>query len=167
MKELYIDEPAKWKTRKLRQIDTDDPEGMDRKSCLFTILEYRVLVQLSTHAWLDQLNVFGAIPLSSILIAHLYTTLSSMTYTQQLKFFLLPVFFLSILYPLCHDPTTTTSYPNWFFFLLSIFLSILSSLPWSHQLFKFKFFSLECPKVTWFLLFTYFCNLCFALQKNT
>ena len=33
-----IDEPAKCKTRELRQIRTADPVGMRRKSCLDTIL---------------------------------------------------------------------------------------------------------------------------------
>ena len=47
MKELYIEEPAKWKTRELRQIHSADPVDMDRTSCLYTFLEYSVLAQLS------------------------------------------------------------------------------------------------------------------------
>ena len=53
---------------------TADPVGMGRKSCLFTILEYSVLVRYR----LDLLDIFGAISSSSILRAHLYTTSLSM-----------------------------------------------------------------------------------------
>jgi len=42
MKELYIDEPANGKTREPLQIYTADPVAMDRKACLYTILEYIV-----------------------------------------------------------------------------------------------------------------------------
>ena len=40
MKELYIDEPAEWTTRELRQIHTADPVGMGRKSSQCTIFKY-------------------------------------------------------------------------------------------------------------------------------
>ena len=33
-----IDDPSKWKMRELRQIHTADPVGMDRKSCLYTVI---------------------------------------------------------------------------------------------------------------------------------
>ena len=54
MKELYIDEPANWKTRILRQIRTADPVGMGRKSSRYTILEYSVLARLYAHSdWIN------------------------------------------------------------------------------------------------------------------
>ena len=58
MKELYMDEPAKSKTRILRQIHTADPVAMDRKSCLYTILEYTELARLSAHIdWISCMYV--------------------------------------------------------------------------------------------------------------
>jgi len=80
MKELYIDEPAKWKMRQLRQIHTADPVGKSRKLCLYTILEYSVLARLSAHTATGSAvhYVFGERSSSSILRTHLYTTYSSM-----------------------------------------------------------------------------------------
>ena len=51
MKELYIDETAKWKTRELRQIHTGtaDPFGIDRKSCMYNLMEYSVMARLFAH----------------------------------------------------------------------------------------------------------------------
>ena len=61
MNELYLDEPAKWKTRILHQIHAADPVDMDRKSCLYTILEYCVYWATFGPYRLDQLYVFCAI----------------------------------------------------------------------------------------------------------
>jgi len=44
-----VDEDTKWKMSELRQMQTADPVGMGRKSCLSTILEYSVLTRLYTH----------------------------------------------------------------------------------------------------------------------
>jgi len=86
MKELYIDEPAKWKTKILRQIpySTAYPAGTGSKSCLYTLLELSVLARLSAHTdWIRCRYLFGANPSSSILRAHLCTTPSSMGPTVQ------------------------------------------------------------------------------------
>jgi len=39
---VYVDEPAKCKTRILRQINTADKVGMARKSCQYTMFQYSV-----------------------------------------------------------------------------------------------------------------------------
>ena len=51
------------------------PVVLDRKSCLYIILEYSVLAQLSAHAdWISYMYVFDVIPSPSILRAHLNAT---------------------------------------------------------------------------------------------
>ena len=73
MKELYIDEPSKWKTRELHQIHTADPVGVGRKSRQYTILT-------SVVNWHDFLSIstgsavcmyLGQYIASSIFRAHL------------------------------------------------------------------------------------------------
>ena len=49
-----------------------DPVGMGRKSCLYTILECKVLARLSAlTSWISCMYVFGAISSSSILCPRL------------------------------------------------------------------------------------------------
>ncbi len=60
---VYIDEPAEWTTRELRQMQTADPVGMGRKSRQYTlysskgyrhdILSIYRLDQLCLHIWLN------------------------------------------------------------------------------------------------------------------
>ena len=57
------------------------------------ILEYSVLARRLVHTEGDQLYVFGTIPSSSILQAHLYTTTSSMG--MYLPYTFIPTFSLS------------------------------------------------------------------------
>ena len=69
----------KWKKRELRQIQTAEcTVCMNRKSYLYTVLQQSVQARLSVHTnWIRCTYVFSAIPSSSILGAHLYTTPSS------------------------------------------------------------------------------------------
>jgi len=50
---MYVDEPAKWKTRELHQIHryerTADPVAMDRKSCLYSVLEYKYRLDINIY----------------------------------------------------------------------------------------------------------------------
>ena len=54
MKKLDIDEPAKGKTRELRQIHTAGPDSMGRKLRQYTIVQYNVQERLSVHTdWIS------------------------------------------------------------------------------------------------------------------
>ena len=56
MKELYIDEPAKWKTREWRQIHTFEPVGMGR----YVVGSLAVVGTLGEPAF-DRLTVGGRV----------------------------------------------------------------------------------------------------------
>ena len=84
MKQLYIDEPAKWKTWILHQIQIVQLIQLVRAES-HTVFQYSVQARLSAHSdWISctYMYVFGAMPSSSILRAHLYTTHSSMLSIQ-------------------------------------------------------------------------------------
>ena len=86
MKEYYIDEPAKWKTRELSQIHIYSWSSHYGHK----VVPVHYTGILGTGATfcpyrLDQRYVFGAVPSSSILRAHLYTTPSSMVGIRKLS----------------------------------------------------------------------------------
>ena len=83
MNEFFIDEPAKWKTRKLRQIHTADPVGMGRKSRQYNIFHYIVQARPSVHTdWIRcvYLAPFPLLPFCGLIYtlynAFIYSTMT-------------------------------------------------------------------------------------------